>query len=70
MVTDQQVKRLWRFRRKQLSLEVAAAKAGMDVKTARKYLRDPRLPRDMKQSMCGGRGRIPSRKSGRSCGNT
>lgn len=49
MVTDQQVKRLWRLWQEKLSLEVAAAKAGMDVKTARKYLRDRRLPSEMKQ---------------------
>lgn len=49
MVTDQQVKRLWRFRQRELSLGVAAAKAGMDVKTARKYLLDVRLASEMKQ---------------------
>src|SRR4051794_7327536 len=49
MVTDEQVKRLWRFRQRELSLGVAAAKAGMDVKTARKYLVDVRLPSEMKQ---------------------
>jgi hypothetical protein len=49
MVTDQQVKRLWRLRREKLSLEVAAAKAGMDAKTAAKYVRDRRLPSEMKQ---------------------
>ena len=49
MVTDQQVKRLWRLRQEKLSLEIAAAKAGMDAKTARKYLRDRRLPSEMKQ---------------------
>jgi hypothetical protein len=32
-----------------LSLEVAAAKAGMDAKTARKYLRARRLPSEMRQ---------------------
>src|SRR5436309_15976420 len=48
MVSDQQVKRLWRLAPK-LSLEVAAAKAGMDAKTARKYLRDRRLPSEMQQ---------------------
>jgi hypothetical protein len=48
MVSDQQVKRLWRLAQK-LSLEVAAAKAGMDSKTARKYLRDRRLPSEMRQ---------------------
>src|SRR5437764_2948600 len=48
MVSDQQVKRLWRVAPK-LSLEVAAAKAGMDAKTARKYLRARRLPSEMQQ---------------------
>ena len=49
MVSDQQVKRLWRLERMELTLEVAAAKAGMDSKTARKYLQDRRLPSEMKQ---------------------
>lgn len=48
MVSDQQVKRLWQLIQR-LSLEVAAAKAGMDAKTARKYLRDRRLPSEMRQ---------------------
>src|SRR5579883_1334426 len=48
MVSDQQVKRLWRMASK-LSLEVAAAKAGMAAKTARKYLRARRLPSEMQQ---------------------
>ena len=48
MVSDQQVKRLWRLTQT-LSLEVAAAKAGMDPKTARKYLRARRLPSEMRQ---------------------
>jgi hypothetical protein len=48
MVSDQQVKRLWRFAQR-LPLEVAAAKAGMDPKTARKYLRGRRLPSEMQQ---------------------
>src|SRR5213076_287719 len=47
MVSDQQVKR-WRLTQK-VSLETAAAKAGMDPKTARKYLRDRRLPSEMRQ---------------------
>ena len=49
MVSDQQVKRLWRLVKEKLSLEVAAAKAGMDPKTARKYLRDRRLPSEMQR---------------------
>jgi hypothetical protein len=48
MVSDQQVKRLWGLAQK-LSLEAAAAKAGMDPKTARKYLRDRRLPSEMRE---------------------
>jgi hypothetical protein len=49
MVTDQQVRRLWRFARTEVTREVAAAKAGMDGKTARKYLRERRLPSEMQQ---------------------
>lgn len=49
MVSDRQVTRLWRLARTELTLELAAAKAGMDAKTARKYLRDRRLPSEMKQ---------------------
>ena len=49
MVSDRQVARLWRLVRTELTLEVAAAKVGLDSKTARKYLRDRRLPSEMKQ---------------------
>jgi len=49
MVSDQQVKRLWRLAGEKWALEIAAAKAGMDPKTARKYLRDRRLPGEMRQ---------------------
>jgi hypothetical protein len=49
MVSDQQVKRLWRMAGQKWALEIAAAKAGMDPKTARKYLRDRRLPSEMRQ---------------------
>ena len=48
MVSDRQVKRMWRLTQK-LSVEAAAAKSGMDSKTARQYLRDRRLPREMRQ---------------------
>jgi len=44
MVTDQQVRRLMKLRQSGLPLAVSAAKAGMDEKTARKYLRHGRLP--------------------------
>jgi hypothetical protein len=49
MVNDQQVKRLWRLAGQELPLEIASAKTGMDPKTARKYLRDRRLPSEMQQ---------------------
>jgi hypothetical protein len=49
MVSDQQVKRLWRLSGQKWALDIAAAKAGMDPKTARKYLRDRRLPSEMQQ---------------------
>lgn len=49
MVSDRQVARLWRLVGTEWTLEVAAAKAGMDPKTARKYLRDRRLPSEMRQ---------------------
>jgi hypothetical protein len=48
-VSDEQVKRLWRLAGQKLSLEIASAKAGMDPKTARKYLQDRRLPSEMRQ---------------------
>jgi hypothetical protein len=48
MVSDQQVKRLWRLTQK-LPVEAAAAKVGMDSKTAWRYLRDRRLPSEMRE---------------------
>jgi hypothetical protein len=44
MVTDAQVRRLKRLSKTEETQELAAAKAGMDVKTARKYLKDGKLP--------------------------
>jgi hypothetical protein len=44
MVTDVQVRRLKRLSKTEKTQEVAAAKAGMDIKTARKYLVEGRLP--------------------------
>jgi hypothetical protein len=44
MVTDAQVRRLKRLSKTEETHELAAAKAGMDVKTARKYLKDGKLP--------------------------
>src|SRR5580692_6270883 len=44
MVTDQQVRMLWNWLGKEASLTFAAAKAGMDRKTAKKHRLKSRLP--------------------------
>lgn len=44
MVQDRQVRRLFMLKQKEETLGAAAAKAGLDEKTARKYLRLGRLP--------------------------
>jgi hypothetical protein len=49
MVTDSQVRRLIRLSQMERDQEIAAAKAGMDAKTARKYLRVPRLPSELRR---------------------
>lgn len=49
MVTDQQVRRLFKFMQQQPTLATAAAKAGMDEKTARKYRRLGKLPSEVKK---------------------
>jgi hypothetical protein len=48
MVTDQQVRRLFMLNEKEKSQEIAASKAGMDPKTARKYLKIRKLPSQIK----------------------
>lgn len=48
MVTDAQVRRLKRLSKTEKTQELAAAKSGMDVKTARKYLAGGKLPSDEK----------------------
>src|SRR5437764_414810 len=48
MVTDQQIRRLYKLSNTEETQAIAAAKAGMDVKTARKYLRCRRLPSEGK----------------------
>lgn len=48
MVTDQQIRRLFKLSNTEKTQEIAASKAGMDIKTARKYLRARRLPSEMK----------------------
>ena len=48
MVTDQQIRRLFMLKEKENSKTIAAAKAGMDPKTARKYLNIGKLPSQIK----------------------
>jgi len=48
MVSDAQVRRLMKLSQSEKTLAGAAAKAGMDEQTARKYLRSGRLPSEMK----------------------
>lgn len=48
MVTDQQVRRLKMLIKKVKTKAIAAAKAGMDEKTARKYIKSDKLPSEMK----------------------
>lgn len=48
MITDNQVRRLRRLMQTEKSLSSAAAKAGMDEKTARKYIRLDKLPSELK----------------------
>ena len=48
MVTDQQVRKLMSLIPREKSLARAAAKAGMDEKTARKYRRLGKLPSELK----------------------
>jgi hypothetical protein len=49
MVTDQQVRRLFKLAHTQRSFGIAAAKSGMDEKTARKYLKSQQLPSELKK---------------------
>lgn len=49
MVTDQQYWRLMKLRRTEKTLAQAAAKAGMDEKTARKYLRLGKPPSQLRK---------------------
>lgn len=60
MVTDQQVRRLFRLMNTEKTQEMAALKAGMDVKTARKYVRAKALPSELRQTDIGGRTRMSS----------
>src|SRR6516164_10021364 len=50
LVTNKQVRRLFALVNLEKNQEIAAAKAGMDRKTARKYLRARRLPSELPQA--------------------
>lgn len=49
MVTDQQTRRLFKLNQTEKNFGIAAMKAGMDEKTARKYRRAGKLPSEIKQ---------------------
>lgn len=48
MVTDQQIRRLFKLMKTEATGCIAAAKAGMDEKTARKYVKAGKLPSELK----------------------
>jgi hypothetical protein len=50
LVTDQQVRRLFALVKTERNQGIAAAKAGMDSKTARKYLRSARVPSELERT--------------------
>jgi hypothetical protein len=49
MVTDRQVRRLFKLMQTEITCVVAADKAGMDEKTARKYVHTGKLPSELRQ---------------------
>jgi hypothetical protein len=49
MVTNKQVRRLRKLSNTEKNQEIAASKAGMDPKTARRYLGLERLPSELKK---------------------
>ena len=49
MVKDQQVRLLMKYKKTGKTLKQSSAKAGMDEKTARKYLKAGKLPSQLKQ---------------------
>ena len=50
MVTDQQVRRLFKLVKTEKNFGIASMKAGMDEKTARKYSKHKMIPGELKQS--------------------
>jgi F420-0:gamma-glutamyl ligase len=53
MVTDQQVRRLFKLVQTEKNFGIAVMKAGMDEKTAREYRRLSKLPSEMDTSHTG-----------------
>ena len=49
MVTDQQVSRLFKAIQSEKNFGIAAMKAGMNEKTARKYRNEGKLPSELKR---------------------
>ena len=49
MVTNQQVRRLLSLMKSEKTKVIAAAKAGMDIKTARKYVKSGKLPSEIRK---------------------
>jgi len=49
MVTDQQVRRLFKMAQTEKNFGIAASKAGMDEKTARKYCKNCKLPSELEK---------------------
>jgi len=47
MVTDQQVRRLFKLVQREKNFGIAAIKAGMDEKTARRYRKLGKLPSEL-----------------------
>ena len=48
MITDNQVKKLKKYLNQGKTLEISAARSGMDEKTARKYREQDKLPSEIK----------------------
>ena len=62
MVTNRQVRKLMTLLNQEATLSTAAAKAGMDERTARKYRRLGKLPSEVRRLQTGRHGRIRSRR--------
>ena len=52
MITDQQIRSLIKMMNQGKNKKITADKAGMDVKTARKYLKSRKRPSQMKKKHC------------------